>query len=56
MKLQISKNKYQIIFNNQFSIIVWNFEFIDWFLFVVWNLIIVFLKGLFNKEFKYVFN
>jgi len=49
MKLQISKNKNQIIFNDQVSILnqikfVLNFEFVDWCLFVVWNLLFVVLN------------
>ncbi len=60
MKLQISKNKNQIIFNDQVSILnqikfVLNFEFVDWCLFVVWNLFFVLLNWVFNKKVTNVF-
>lgn len=60
MKLQISKNKNQIIFNDQVSILnqikfVLNIEFVDWCLFVVWNLFFVLLNWVFNKKVTNVF-
>jgi hypothetical protein len=57
MKLQISKNKNQIIFNDQFSILnqiklVLNFEFFNWCLFVFWNFLFVALNVINNSVIK----